>query len=290
MRWFGVWLVACSSGEQPASEAPDTRLEGPADVDVVRLTMDLGDRDGFPPQVPVAAYLPDDVAFDGARPPVVWFSGTAGAAPEAWHESLVHLSPWGVVVLAPTWDSVANPRSHQGLADDLTAAVAWLRSTPVEGVDPDLERQGAAGLGRGAKVAALAAAAAGLDALWLADPDDTAAQEGPEWPSAIGLSGLPITALVGTGGDDANPPCVDGAVGYEAFLPAAAWSWRLGDAGGADLVDQCVQGRGGLVCACGSGARPSDALTAARGWQAAFFRATLASDAAMEPLLDEPWY
>jgi hypothetical protein len=73
-------------------------------------------------------------------------------------------------------------------------------------------------------------------------------------------------------------------------LPTAAWSWQLGDAGGADLVDQCVQGRGGLVCACGGGARPGEALTAARGWQVAFFRATLAADAPMEPLLEEVWY
>lgn len=295
------WLVACAGSKDPVEpEVVDPTEQGPYQVELVEgLTLDLGERGGgFVSTIPALLYVPVNASGDV---PVVVFNHGFSAKPADYYSTLVHLSSWGFAVLAPEYDpGFTNPRTHQGLADDVTAVLNVLQTTAIEtDVSLRLTDFGVGGHSRGGKQSLLAALTdTRIVATFNIDPVDSGPPFGEydpaDFPSVapelVGALAIPA-GLVGTGlGGTGEVPCAPVGENFQSYydaIPADVYAAVLPDAGHNDLIDSCADGESGFLCmTCALGADPAATRTLERGLMTAFYLKHLVGDDRVDGWLD----
>lgn len=287
-------MLACNGGADTdggdgGDGARDYTSLGTFGVDVTTFQMDLADRgDGFPDDVDTRLYAPST----GSGMPVVMLNHGFATRTDQYHDTAEHLASWGFVVLVPQWDpGIPTARTHQGLADDVVAAIDWLYANPLPlDVEPDVSLLGVGGHSRGGKQSIHAAA---LDERILAgfqiDPVDSLPPFGEvdpaDFPSVAPELLADITipmGIVGMGYGAADTvACAPEEDNYAAYWAGIGEGVlvELPNAGHNDIVDECATGGGGLACiSCTLGDDPAATVAAVQGSMAAFYLEHLMGD------------
>jgi predicted dienelactone hydrolase len=306
-------LVGCSAGTGGSDDdtdalAPDPTQPGPYDVDRFPLQVTVPfNRDGLPTMIATGLYVPSTTTADDGGPlPVVVFSHGFAIAPDAYHETLIHLASWGFAVAAPVYDQgFLNTRTHQGLADDVRGVITWLQQNAVPDLDLQLglSRFGVSGHSRGGKQSILAAIQESAEdgrivEVFGVDPVDALPPFGDfdpaDYPSVapelMGGLTVPFGALgAGYGGEGVVPcaPVEDNYASYGASATTPGVEVALPTAGHSDFLDDCANGLGGTACtACKPGDDPAASAALARGLLVAWHTLHLKDDTQFEPWID----
>lgn len=294
-----VLLAACSGGggEDPAPTPIDPTVYGTFSVSYTDVQLDLGERGGgFPARVDARVHWPET----DREVPVVVFHHGFQVRTDQYFDLLSQLASWGVVVVAPQYDSgLTSFRTHAQLRDDAVAVVDALDTIALEdGPTLDVGRLGFAGHSRGGKQAILGAAADGrVEVVVTLDPVDVPPPFGdfdpadypPSFDDLAGLTAPYAQLGMGYGPEAAAPglqACAPAEGGYARLFDAApdgTVQHVLATGGHNDLVDDCAAGEGGLVCnLCPAGDDPAANNAYARAFLVAAFGRDLLDEAGFD--------
>lgn len=279
MAGLALTLGACAEAPEDPPQAPaiDPFVAGRSRALSEMIEMDLGERGGFPSVVNASVHYPEN-GRSGAG--LVVFAHSYAVRPAEYAVMANQLATWGMVVVVPTFDSgTGQVRDGVGLADDMVAAVQWLKSNSLPlSFEPNVTSIGLAGHGRGATQAIAAGRRLGEGAVAALAP---ISGPPPGAPSGLYVAeetfgGLAIpTMIVNT----TAPPLGDelcGVYSPDITVDEDAWVVDLPDAVFTDLIDSCSYGTPGNYCSVCPSSEDSDPQhTLGRGYLSGFLLAEI---------------